>query len=39
MKKVSVITMHRIYNYGSVLQAYATQKLLENKGFVCEIED
>ncbi|MBQ6387275.1 MAG: polysaccharide pyruvyl transferase family protein [Ruminococcus sp.] len=39
MKKVSVITMHRIYNYGSVLQAYATQKLLENKGFVCEIVD
>jgi len=39
MKKVSVITMHRIYNYGSVLQTYATQKLFEDKGFDCEIVD
>lgn len=35
-KKVEVITLHRIVNYGSVLQAYATQKVLEKKG--CEVE-
>lgn len=39
MKKVSVITMHRIYNYGSVLQTYATQKIMENAGLQCEIVD
>lgn len=39
MKKASVITMHRIYNYGSVLQTYATQKVLENTGVQCEIID
>ncbi len=39
MKKASVITMHRIYNYGSVLQTYATQKILENIGLNCEIID
>lgn len=37
--KASVITMHRIYNYGSVLQTYATQKILEDFGFECEIID
>lgn len=39
MKKAAVITMHRIYNYGSVLQTYATQKVLENAGVSCEIID
>lgn len=39
MKKVAVITMHRIYNYGSVLQTYATQRVLENIGVQCEIID
>lgn len=39
MKKASVITMHRIYNYGSVLQTYATQKILESIGLECEILD
>lgn len=39
MKKASVITMHRIYNYGSVLQTYATQKVLESTGVQCEIID
>lgn len=39
MKKASVITMHRIYNYGSVLQTYATQKVLESTGVQCEIVD
>lgn len=37
--KASVITMHRIYNYGSVLQTYATQKILEDLGITCEIID
>lgn len=37
--KVAVITLHRLYNYGSVLQAYATQKLLENAGHQVEIVD
>lgn len=39
MKKAAVITMHRIYNYGSVLQTYATQKVLEDTGVSCEIID
>ena len=39
MKKASVITMHRIYNYGSVLQSYATKRILEEAGLQCEILD
>lgn len=39
MKKISVITMHRIYNYGSVLQTYATQKILQDYCDECEIID
>ena len=35
-KKISVITLHRIVNYGSVLQAYATQEVLEKKGYDVE---
>lgn len=34
--KVSLITLHRLFNYGSVLQAYASKKLFENHG--CEVE-
>lgn len=34
--KVSVLTLNRVNNYGSVLQTYATQKLLESLG--CEVE-
>ena len=34
--KVSLITLHRVFNYGSVLQTYATQKVFENVG--CDIE-
>ena len=30
-KKIEVITLHRIVNYGSVLQAYATQYILRKK--------
>lgn len=28
-KKVDIITLHRTVNYGSVLQAYATQYVLK----------
>ena len=31
--KISVITLHYVKNYGSVLQTYATQKTFENYGF------
>ena len=32
--KVAIVTLHRVYNYGSALQAYATQKIFEKNG--CE---
>ncbi|MCD9544469.1 hypothetical protein GLP24_06365 [Photobacterium carnosum] len=38
-KKVGVITMHRVINYGSFLQTYATQKIINDMGFCCEIID
>ena len=31
--KIEVITMHGVQNYGSVLQAFATRKILEKHGF------
>ncbi len=37
--KVSIITLHRVFNYGSVLQAYATQRVFERKGYNVEIID
>lgn len=37
--KVAVITRHAISNYGSLLQAYATQKTFEKMGHDCEIID
>ena len=37
--KISVITLHRIVNYGSVLQAYATQFIIEKLGYEVEIID
>ncbi len=37
--KVSIITRHAIANYGSLLQAFATQKVLENLGYDSEIID
>ena len=39
MKKIDVITIHRNCNYGSVLQTYATQRILEELGFQTEIID
>ena len=38
-KKIEVITLHRIVNYGSVLQAYATQYIMEKIGFNVEFVD
>ncbi len=38
-KKVGVITMHRVLNYGSFLQSYATQQVIDKLGFNCELID
>lgn len=35
--RVGLMTFHAAHNYGSVLQAYATQKNIENLGYDCEI--
>lgn len=37
--KAAVITRHAISNYGSLLQALATQKVIEKTGCQCEIID
>jgi len=37
--KVSVITRHAVANYGSLLQAIATQRVIEDLGCSCEIID
>lgn len=37
--KVCFVTLHRVFNYGSILQAYATQKIVESCGFDCEVID
>lgn len=39
MKKVLVITRHAIANYGSILQAIATQRAVESLGYECSIID
>lgn len=39
MKSIGIITIHKINNYGSVLQAYALQKVCENLGYRTEIID
>ncbi len=39
LKKVGVVTMHKVINYGSFLQAYATQFIIEKLGYECEIID
>lgn len=35
--KVKIITRHAVANYGSILQAYATQKAIEKLGYESEI--
>lgn len=37
--KIGIITYHSAYNFGSVLQAFATQKAIDNLGFENEIID
>lgn len=37
--KISVITLHRVTNFGSLLQTYATQKTLEKLGHEAEMVD
>lgn len=37
MNKVGLLTIHWAHNYGAFLQAYATQKIIEKSGCVCEI--
>jgi hypothetical protein len=36
--KISLITIHNANNYGAVLQAYATKKILSQYGEVCTID-
>ncbi len=38
-KKIGIMTMHKVLNYGSALQAYATQKFIEKSGYKCELID
>ena len=35
--KVGIITYHAAYNFGSVLQAYATQEIINQLGFSAEL--
>lgn len=39
MKKVGIITVHRLPNWGSVMQGYALQKVIEKLGYNCECID
>lgn len=38
-KSVGIITMHRVLNCGSAIQAYALQRIIQNMGFAVEIID
>lgn len=37
--KIAVITRHAVSNYGSILQAIATQRVLESMGHTCQFID
>ena len=39
MKKVGIMSMQRIANYGSFLQAYALKRLIEELGYRVEFVD
>lgn len=39
MNTIGIITIHKIHNYGSVLQAYALQRVCEEMGYKVEIID
>ena len=36
MKKIGIMSMQRVYNYGSFLQGYGLKSLIEELG--CEVE-
>lgn len=37
--KIGILSMHRIVNYGSFLQAYALKRVIENMGYECVFVD
>lgn len=37
MKRAAVVTIYHVPNYGSVLQAFATQEIIEKMGWRCDI--
>ena len=37
--KVGILTFHNAYNYGAVLQTYATQEIVKSYGHEVEIID
>lgn len=39
MKKTGILTMHRVANYGSFLQAYGLKKIIEKLGYNVEFVD
>lgn len=39
MKRIGIITMHKVLNYGSALQAFATQHVVESMGYDASIID
>ena len=39
MKKVGILTMHQVRNYGSFAQAYATCRIIESLGYEAELID
>lgn len=39
MKRVGILTMHKVDNVGSALQAYALQRVVESFGYECELID
>ena len=38
-KRIGIITMHRVFNAGSALQAYALYYTVRQLGYDCEIID
>lgn len=36
-KRIGLLTMHQVVNFGSVLQAYATQVAIKKMGYECEL--
>lgn len=38
-RKICLVTLHRVFNYGSVLQAYATCRVFEKAGYEVELAD